>query len=165
VAGEAAPSGTELLAGVLDSVARGRGVQRSAAAGTPASGPPAQPFALLEVMKGANARKVFRVERAACAIGRSERNDVRLDDGSVSALHATLMLKQGTWYVVDLQSANGTYVDGYRVAGERALPDGATLRIGDVAMRFRRLTDGTAKSNATQPPGGILRRLSKLWQS
>jgi pSer/pThr/pTyr-binding forkhead associated (FHA) protein len=165
VAGGAAPNATELLAGVPDSVAKGHGLRRPASANAPPAGPPAKPLALLEVTRGANARKLIRVERAACAIGRSEQNDVRLADNSVSTLHATLVLKRGTWYVVDLQSANGTYVDGYRVAGERALPDGATLRIGDVAMTFRMLAAAREKSNATQPPGGILRRLSKLWQS
>jgi len=165
VAGGAAPSATELVAGVSGGAANLRGARRPASPSAAPAAPPPQPLALLEVMRGPSARKVFRIERAACAIGRSEQNDVRLTDNSVSALHATLVLKRGTWYVVDLQSANGTYVDGYRVAGERALPDGGTLRVGDVSLRFRVLAASADKSNATQPPGGgILRRLSKLWQ-
>jgi pSer/pThr/pTyr-binding forkhead associated (FHA) protein len=96
-----------------------------------------------------------------CAIGRAENNDVQLAHDSVSASHATLLLKRGTWYVVDLQSANGTYVDGYRVAGERALPEGATLRTGDVTMRLRQLTSVMKPSDPTQAMGGFWRRLSR----
>jgi pSer/pThr/pTyr-binding forkhead associated (FHA) protein len=163
-AGAVPPSATELLAGVPDRGPKGRDSRRPAAASPVAGGPPPQPLALLEVTRGLQARKLFRVERAACAIGRSEQNDVRLTDNSVSALHATLVLKRGSWYIVDLQSANGTYVEGYRVAGERAVPDGATLRVGDVSMKFRMLSRATDKSNATAPPGGMLRRLARFWQ-
>jgi hypothetical protein len=164
VPGGAALGATELMPGVGE----GRRAQQSPGAGAaaPASAPaPALALAVLEVTRGASARKAFRVERAACAIGRSDENDVRIPDNSVSALHATLVLKRGTWYVVDLQSANGTYVDGYRVAGERAVPDGAALRVGDVVMRFRVLAPTGDKSSATRPPGGLLRRLRNLLQS
>jgi pSer/pThr/pTyr-binding forkhead associated (FHA) protein len=126
--------------------------------------PSASTLALLEVVRGPLGGKVFRVERPVCAIGRGEHNDVRLNDASVSSSHATLLLKRGTWYVVDLQSANGTYVDGYRVATERALPDGGSLRAGDIVMRFRLITAPRELPSATRGAGGIWRRLAKLWQ-
>ena len=48
--------------------------------------------------------------------------DVRVLDESISGAQATLLRKGDTWYEVALRSVNGTFVDGYRVAGERALP-------------------------------------------
>jgi len=161
----AAPGATEVLAGVPARAAEEAAARRLASPAAAPVAPPPPALAVLELTGGSDARKVFRVERAACAIGRSDQNDVRLADPSVSALHATLVLKRGSWYVVDLQSANGTYVDGYRVAGERVLPNGGTLRVGGVSMRFRVLSAAGGRSDATRPPGGILRRLSKLWQS
>ena len=136
----------------------------SAASLTPVP-PSASTLALLEVTRGPFGGKVFRVERPVCAIGRGEHNDVRLNDTSVSSSHATLLLKRGTWYVVDLQSANGTYVDGYRVATERALPDGGSLRVGDIVMKFRLMAARRELPSATRGGGGIWRKLSKLWQA
>jgi pSer/pThr/pTyr-binding forkhead associated (FHA) protein len=127
--------------------------------------PSASVLAFLEVARGAFAGKIFRVERQVCAIGRGDHNDVRLNDASVSSSHATLLLKRGTWYVVDLQSANGTYVDGYRVATERALQDGGSLRAGDIVMKFRIMSAPRESPSATRGGGGIWRKISKLWQS
>ena len=125
--------------------------------------PSASALAFLEVARGPFGGKVFRIERPVCAIGRGEHNDVRLNDASVSTSHATLLLKRGTWYVVDLQSANGTYVDGYRVATERALSDGGSLRAGDIVMKFRLMTAARESPSATRGGGGIWRKISKLW--
>jgi pSer/pThr/pTyr-binding forkhead associated (FHA) protein len=124
--------------------------------------PAARVLALLEITGGPLAGTVFRVARPVCSVGRSDSNDVRIADASVSASHATLLLKHGTWYVVDLQSANGTYIDGYRVATERALPDGGMLRIGDVVMRLRVLSDKPRPDDPTQAAvGSFWRRLAK----
>jgi pSer/pThr/pTyr-binding forkhead associated (FHA) protein len=124
--------------------------------------PSASTLALIEVVRGPFGGKVFRIERPVCAIGRGNHNDVRLNDPSVSSSHATLLLKRGTWYVVDLQSANGTYVDGYRVATERALLDGGSLRVGDIVMKFRLMAAPRESPSATRGGGGIWRKISKL---
>ena len=129
---------------------------------TPAMSSAAPPLATLEVTRGPLGGKVFRLERPVCALGRGDHNEVRLNDGSVSSSHATLLLKRGTWYVVDLQSANGTYVDGYRVATERALPDGGVLRLGDVTLRFRLMAALRDTPNVTHGGGGIWRKIAKL---
>jgi pSer/pThr/pTyr-binding forkhead associated (FHA) protein len=125
--------------------------------------PSASALGFLEVSRGPFSGKVFRIERPVCAIGRGVHNDVRLNDASVSSSHATLLLKRGTWYVVDLQSANGTYVDGYRVATERALPDGGSLRVGDIVLKFRLIAAPRELPSATRGGGGIWRKLSRLW--
>jgi pSer/pThr/pTyr-binding forkhead associated (FHA) protein len=98
-----------------------------------------------------------------CAIGRGEQNDVRLLEDSVSKFHATLLLKGDAWYVVDLRSANGTFVDGSRIAGERLLPAGATLTLGSVEMTFRPGPRAGDAARSTVHLGGLLRRLSRLW--
>jgi pSer/pThr/pTyr-binding forkhead associated (FHA) protein len=77
------------------------------------------------------------VERAVCSLGRGEENDVRIRDDTVSLTHATLLRKRGAWFVVDLRSMNGTFVDGSRVSGERELHPGACVRLGGVELEFR----------------------------
>ena len=90
------------------------------------------PTATLEIIRGPFTGALFHIARPVAAIGRGEHSDVRIRDESVSTTHATLLRKGDTWYVVDLRSVNGTFVDGYRVAGERVIATGATLRVGTV---------------------------------
>lgn len=96
----------------------------------------------LEIVRGPFAGATFELNKPVCAIGRAQHNDVVVPSDSVSAAHATLLHKRVAWYVVDLRSANGTFVDGSRVAGERELSSGARLKFGEVEMMFRSCTDG-----------------------
>lgn len=78
----------------------------------------------------------FRIDRPVAQLGRGPASDICLLDQSVSGSHATLMLRRGTWYLLDHSSANGTYVDGVRVS-QCALPGPCDLRLGAVTLRFR----------------------------
>ncbi len=118
--------------------------------------------ALAELAERTGAKRVHRVERLVCTVGRGTHNDVHLDDESVSTSHATLLLKGDIWYLTDLRSVNGTYVDGFRIAGERALSPGCTLRMGKVEMVFRPARGRAAAGNGTQPVGGFLRKLAQV---
>jgi membrane-bound lytic murein transglycosylase D len=65
----------------------------------------------------------------AVTVGRSLSCDVRVDDGAVSRQHLRIFVEAGQWYITDLNSGNGTLLDGVRV--EKAiLPSHATLRLG-----------------------------------
>jgi pSer/pThr/pTyr-binding forkhead associated (FHA) protein len=101
------------------------------------------PTASLEIVRGPFSGACFQVERAVCSIGRGEENDVRIRDDTVSLTHATLLRKRGAWFVVDLRSMNGTYVEGSRVSGERELCPGARLRLGAVELVFRAIDCAT----------------------
>jgi pSer/pThr/pTyr-binding forkhead associated (FHA) protein len=110
-----------------------------AAGGVKRDAPPTTVTANLEIVRGPYAGATFPIERAVCSIGRGPQSDVRVRDESVSTNHATLLRKGTAWFVVDLRSANGTFVDGLRVAGERELTPGARLKLGTVEMVFRSL--------------------------
>jgi len=96
-----------------------------------------EPLASLEVTRGALRGTHYSIERPVCAVGSSRANDLRLADPSVAPSHATLLLKGETWYVTDQRSRHGTFVNGYRVATERALAPGCTLTVGHVTLVFR----------------------------
>ena len=72
-------------------------------------------------------------------IGRAEENDVALGwDAEVSRAHAQLELLGGSWALVDAGlSRNGSFVNGQRVAGQRRLGDGDTIRLGRCLLVFR----------------------------
>ena len=93
----------------------------------------------LEIVRGPYAGASFSIDRSVCSIGRAAENDVRIRDDSISANHATLLRMGTTWFVVDLRSANGTLVDGMRIAGERELTSGSRLKLGRVELMFRAL--------------------------
>jgi pSer/pThr/pTyr-binding forkhead associated (FHA) protein len=114
-------------------------LRRELAAGAKREQPPAPPTANLEIVRGPYAGASFSIDRPVCSIGRGPQNDVRVRDDGVSTSHATLLRKGTTWFVVDLRSANGTFVDGSRVAGERELAPGSRLKLGSVEMVFRSL--------------------------
>jgi pSer/pThr/pTyr-binding forkhead associated (FHA) protein len=99
--------------------------------------PPTVLLATLDVVEGNVPQGMrFRIERPVAQLGRGAASDVCLLDQSVSGAHATLMLRSGTWYLLDHSSANGTWVDGVRV-NQCALPGPCDLRLGGVTLHFR----------------------------
>ncbi len=55
-------------------------------------------------------------------IGRRESNDIVLRFNNISGQHARMTLEQGYWFLKDLNSRNGTKVNGYRVSRKRLDP-------------------------------------------
>jgi len=158
LAAPASPSRAETA--VLD-MSRLRSGELSAEQRRAASRP--LPTASLEIIRGPFTGASFQMARPVCSIGRGEQSDVRLRDESVSTSHATLLRKGQTWYVVDLRSVNGTFVDGYRIAGERELPTGATLRVGSVELLFRSFSNGAEDPLPRRERRGIWAWLSALF--
>jgi FHA domain/von Willebrand factor type A domain len=69
-------------------------------------------------------------------IGKNAQNDLVIDDGYTSGYHAQLITDgQGGWTLVDLQSTNGTFVNGVRITQQR-LGNGMSIRIGQTELRF-----------------------------
>jgi adenylate cyclase len=76
--------------------------------------------------------------RAACYLGRSPANDVVLANDKASRRHAMVNLQgQGDYWLVDLGSSNGTYLNGRRIAQPAQLQDGDRVGIGGDTMIFR----------------------------
>lgn len=68
-------------------------------------------------------------------IGRSSES-LPLTDQTISRRHAELTPDEGRWYIADLQSANGTYVNGERVQGRLLLQPGDQIRTGNSVFVF-----------------------------
>ncbi|PNG16392.1 FHA domain-containing protein, partial [Streptomyces cahuitamycinicus] len=94
--------------------------------------------AQLQVVAGPDAGGVHLLHGGEIRIGRSADADVPLDDPDVSRLHCAVTVSaDGSVAVADLDSTNGTTVNGARV-GARVVPfaPGALLRIGESALRL-----------------------------
>jgi hypothetical protein len=70
------------------------------------------------------------------SIGRSPDADVRIEDRFASGLHARIYSRGASYYVEDMNSTNGTFLNGERLEGEAELRDLAELRIGGAEFRF-----------------------------
>lgn len=79
---------------------------------------------------------VHEVKRHRVSIGRTQDNDLRIVDPTVSRLHAMLTLRNGEATVVDANSCNGVFVNGIQMRYAK-LEDGDLLTFGTVRFRYR----------------------------
>ncbi len=70
-------------------------------------------------------------------IGRSEDSDLIVDDEFASTYHAKLVLLNGEWMLQDLNSTNGTYLDGVKVTTPTTLKLKSTVRVGKTSFELR----------------------------
>ncbi|MDQ2667609.1 MAG: FHA domain-containing protein [Gemmatimonadota bacterium] len=111
----------------------------------PAAADPRTILAVLEAMnEGPGKGTRYEMRSSLAHVGRGAHNDVRLSDESVSETHAKLQKREDGWYVVDMDSTNGTYVGGSRVNGERKIEGSPDLRFGGLKFRFTPTGAGSA---------------------
>lgn len=75
---------------------------------------------------------------AVTTLGRDVNNGIVLDDPFASADHAVLTFRGRAWYVEDLESTNGTYVNGVPLEGMAPLGFGDVLQVGEIRFRLDR---------------------------
>jgi FHA domain-containing protein len=84
---------------------------------------------------------IFKPGGKRLNVGRASDNELTLNDGSVSKIHAALLMTaEGTLLVADTGSTNGTFINGRRIAyGEsRLIEEGDVIGFGDVEVRLRK---------------------------
>jgi diguanylate cyclase (GGDEF)-like protein len=89
--------------------------------------------AYLIVLAGNSVGKMFKLDEGETVIGRSHRADIRLEDDSISRMHAKVVLETNSVHVEDLGSSNGTLVNGERVS-KQSLSDGDKIRLGETTI-------------------------------
>ena len=78
----------------------------------------------------------FQLNSAPVTVGRGGQNDLVLEgDEFASARHARIEVRGDGAWVQDLDSTNGTYVNGARVAGAQRLDAGDVVRVGETDLR------------------------------
>src|SRR5712692_8932151 len=100
------------------------------------SGPAASERALW-ITDRAGLRFALEPPLGVVRVGRATDNEIAIDNQNVSRYHAQLRWVESSWLVYDLDSTNGTFVDGQRVdtAQPKAVAAGATLRLGDYDLQ------------------------------
>lgn len=113
--------------------------------------------------EGPQAGHYFPFHRENVYLGRMDDNDLVLNDPLVSRHHALIFFKEGQFFIEDLGSINGTFVNNEEIAAPYPLQDGDTIGLGDVEFLFRvgeyPPAEGLSEASKTWPPGvhlGIL---------
>jgi len=84
----------------------------------------------------------FPIDRRGMTIGRSDRADLQIWDGTVSSMHARLSYESGVLAIEDMNSTNGTYLNG------RKLEPGIPTRVREGSqIKFAKRLENTVKLN------------------
>lgn len=84
-------------------------------------------------------------------IGRGPGNDIVIQDPKVSKIHLQLVFNGNICSAVDLNSTNGTYVNGKKITGEVCLQPNDTIRIGDTMLPWQTYLNPATDSKAVVP--------------
>lgn len=80
-------------------------------------------------------------------VGRVEDNTLHIAEASVSSHHAEILLRGSDVVVKDLNSTNGTFINGEQITGEATLKPGQILRLGKIEMRLETATTASAAAS------------------
>jgi pSer/pThr/pTyr-binding forkhead associated (FHA) protein len=118
---------------------RGVGVPAAApaAGGRPARTRRGKVARQLVVTAGALAGTRITLSEAPISIGRAEDSTLVITDDYASSRHARLVPRAGQWYIEDLGSTNGTYLDRGKVTAPTPVPLGVPIRIGRTSLELR----------------------------
>jgi hypothetical protein len=91
----------------------------------------------LLVTQGPLAGSRITLDSRPILIGRADDSTLKLDDDYASTRHARISQQGDDWYVEDLGSTNGTYLDRAKVTGPTRVPLGVPVRIGKTVIELR----------------------------
>jgi pSer/pThr/pTyr-binding forkhead associated (FHA) protein len=92
----------------------------------------------LVAMSGDQKGEDFRVREGKNVLGSGVDAQVIIRDDTVSAQHASLRYDDGQFFLTDLDSSNGTYINEKRIAREE-LKDNDIVRVGEITLKFKAL--------------------------
>jgi serine phosphatase RsbU (regulator of sigma subunit) len=112
-------------------------------------------MASLVTIKGPNPGQRFALHGDSLLIGRQEDSGIYLDSLAVSRQHARIVCQGGEYFVEDVGSSNGTYVNGHRITGPTSLTERDALQIGPYVLNLR--ADPPSHPNCPPLPDQIIR--------
>src|SRR5262245_63433287 len=100
-------------------------------------------MARLITLQGPNAGQQYELAEGGAVLGRQPDSPIYLESLAVSRQHARISCHDGTYYIEDLGSSNGTYLNGKPIAprSPQTLTEQDTLQVGPYVLALRRDTD------------------------
>jgi phosphoserine phosphatase RsbU/P len=108
-------------------------------------------MAVLRAIQGPDPGVVFPLERASIVLGRHPQCDLVLESAPVSRQHAKLTLHDGSYYLEDLNSRNGTYLNGKLTTRPQLLKEGDEIGICDLSFVFHDQTPDPTLTASSLP--------------
>lgn len=102
------------------------------------------------VIKGALAGKQIELARGIATIGRDQTNSIQVADPEISRCHAELHFRGDEYWIVDLKSSNGTFVNDKRIDSVK-LQSGDQIRVGRTTFVFESQTEEECSSSSFGP--------------
>jgi len=120
--------------------------------------------AYLIVLAGQAVGEMYKLPAGPAVIGRGRSSDVALHDEGVSRAHARIVVHGDEIFIEDLDSRNGTFVNGERVRGRAPLADGDKIQVGRTTILKFTYHDSLEESFQKQMYESALRDgLTKLY--
>jgi diguanylate cyclase (GGDEF)-like protein len=101
----------------------------SARASQEVTPPVPQQRTVIKVLTGPEAGRIYLVTTDILVVGRASNCDLRIDDSSLSRQHCRIRKTNGAYFVEDMESRNGTQVNGMRIKAPVLLQDGALIQL------------------------------------
>lgn len=93
----------------------------------------------LVVIRGRSGATALKLQDGVTTAGRQDDCHLRIKSSQVSRKHCELFEKHGMLLVKDLNSSNGTFVNGKKIDGQRVMEPGDELMIGPIAFRVEKI--------------------------
>jgi transcriptional regulator with GAF, ATPase, and Fis domain len=120
-----------------------------------------RPMPTLTLLKGRRFDRELEFEKDNYFIGRDEGNDLVLEDGSISRVHAKIVHDPSGWSIHDLNSTNGVYINNAKVK-EMPIKPGDVLVLGEYTFIVRSTTASDATAVAVGASEGAIKTLDAL---
>ncbi len=111
-------------------------------------------LAYLIIKEGSGKGRQYQLNQGITTIGRDSGNDIILDDESLSRDHAKIRQENGIFYIRDLATTNGTFVNNENIV-DKKLKDNDVITIGNVIFSFKQVMNkgGEDKDNLSSTSG------------
>ena len=90
----------------------------------------------LKIISAKGKGEIYALDRKKNSIGRESANEIAITDASVSRRHCVIEKRDENFFISDLESLNGTFVNGEKIS-EKKLSGGDKIDVGDFTFRFQ----------------------------
>ena len=120
------------------------------------------PKATLKILKGVNAGECFSLTADKTILGRESHCDIVLRRTTISRRHAQIVRDAEGFYIEDLESLNGTFVDSTRIVGPTRLRGGEHIQIDEFLMSFRQVGAAADESSLDLKTEPLVKKLRSV---
>lgn len=108
--------------------------------------------AQLVLVEGPEPGTTFPLDEPSLLLGRDPRNAIVIQHPQVSRRHARIVLREGAWVIKDLESTNGTFVNGVLLTEPQTLAPGDTIGLSEaVTLTFQKREPASGDAVPEQP--------------